>query len=133
MAESSDKPDWSKPNAWWAGGRPEMGVAFWWASNRYHTISYAEYREADFDGETLKLYFYCATITITGKNLFELAEAFRRQVVWYVRERHVSLVDAEHEEHGMAAIELGPPEPSAPPAKPKERVKGEARKISEPA
>jgi hypothetical protein len=139
MADSSveeQKPDFRKPRAWWSGARAEIGVAFWWASGRYHPVSYTEFLDADYDGEVFKVFFTRFTITLTGKNLFELAEDFRRQIVWYVRERHVSLVDAEHEEHWISEMKIDVPQPSVEEKKlTKEREKAGTRKLfdEEPA
>jgi hypothetical protein len=136
MEDSSDKeqePDFRTPRPWWSVGGPQMGVGFLFESKRYHTISYTEFLEADIQGETVKVYFTRFTVTLTGTNLFPLVEKFRRQVVAYVRERHVPLLDAKHEEHWISTMEIGPPEPSVLPTSPQERGKAGNRKLFEPA
>jgi hypothetical protein len=132
--QKDQEPDFRTPRAWWSGSRPEMGVAFWWEqTKRYHAVSYTEFLDADYEAETVKVYFTRFTITLTGKNLFPLVEKFRRQVVAYVRERHVSGLNAAHEDHWISEMKMGPPEPSVEEKSPKERGKAGSRKLFEPA
>jgi hypothetical protein len=97
-----------------AANKPQMMLALHFAHGRERLFSYADLMGVDVNGDTLRLYFIHATVTVViGTGMIRVVDGLRRHIVFRLRESTAAPFDTGQEEVFIRSMEIGPPEVEA--------------------